>query len=462
MEELDCFLEVSGVGGDVDLGLTVVKPDINATVDSLAVSGGVEDVADVSTVGEWLIGDGSVLLVSGVGESNQEFTTGEGVEVVIRVSLDVLLFPDLVCLSGSVDLTDLLVEVAGGVHVLPERLTVLGIIATTVVLLTTVVDERNTLGSEREDNSSGEVSMVAMGVKESSVVVVVNENTEGMEVLEVGMLGVVAVLNLVHGLTTAENVQDSVVHWVVEHTSNVALVGTNVCGITIEAFTHLEDTRGCTIFLPEILGNLRNSIDSDAIKIILLNYTSNPVLEVLADPGVAILVKIRQISESAVLNVTLVAPVSDLATAMVVLSLVERVDLGVISSDGANVVSNNINHNIDASSMGSIDEVDKVLLRSVVLIDFLPVGGPISVVTRLDILDNRGDPNSIESHALNVVKVVLNTLPGTTAVVAEIRTSRSTLGVLGESISKNLVNGSLLPSIGVSSLGHSEKGGESE
>jgi len=145
LEELDCFLEVSGVGGDVDLGLTVVKPDINATVDSLAVSGGVEDVADVSTVGEWLIGDGSVLLVSGVGESNQEFTTGEGVEVVIRVSLDVLLFPDLVCLSGSVDLTDLLVEVAGGVHVLPERLTVLGIVATTVVLLTTVVDERNTL-----------------------------------------------------------------------------------------------------------------------------------------------------------------------------------------------------------------------------------------------------------------------------------------------------------------------------
>jgi len=247
--------------------------------------------------------------------------------VVIRVSLDVILFPNLVCLSGSVDLVDLLVEITGGVHVLPERLTVVGVVTTTVVLLTTVVNERNTLGSEREDDSGREVGMVAVRVEESGVVMVINEDTKRMEILEVLAFSVVAVLNLVHGLTTAEHIQDSVVHWVVEHTSKVTLVGTNVSGITVEAFTHLEDSCGLTIFTPEILGNFRNSIDSDTIEVILINNTFNPVLEVLTDPGVTVLVKIRQIGKSAVLNITLVAPVGNLASAMVMLSLVERVDL---------------------------------------------------------------------------------------------------------------------------------------
>jgi len=112
--------------------------------------------------------------------------------------------------------------------------------------------------------------------------------------------------------------------------------------------------------------------------------------------------------------------------------------------------------------MSSINEVDKILFRTVVFVDFLPVGGPVSMVTRFDIFDNRRDPNGIETHTLDVVKVVLDTLPGTTAVLTEIRAGRTTLGVLGESIGKNLVNGSLLPSTGVSSLGHSEKGGESK
>lgn len=202
----------------------------------------------MGTVGEWLISHSSVLLVSGIGQGNQEFTTREGIEVVIRVSLDVILFPDLVGLSGRVDSADLLVEIAGGVHVLPEGLTVLGIVTTTVILLTTVVNERNTLGGEREDDSSGEVSMVVVGVEESGVIVVINEDTKRMDILEVLALSVVAVLNLVHRLSTTENIQNSVVHGVIEHSGEISLVRTNVSGITIEAFTHLEDSGGCTVF----------------------------------------------------------------------------------------------------------------------------------------------------------------------------------------------------------------------
>lgn len=147
---------------------------------------------------------------------------------------------------------------------------------------------------------------------------------------------------------------------------------------------------------------------------------------------------------------------------MVMFGFVERIDLRIVCTDGARVVSNNINHDINASGMSSIDKVFEILLSTVVLIDFLPVGGPVAMITWLNVFDNRRDPDSIESHTLDVVKVVLNTLPGTTAVVAQIRASRTTLGVLGESVGKNLINSSLLPSVGISSLGHSENGGESE
>lgn len=76
--------------------------------------------------------------------------------------MDLLLFPDFVSLSGGVDLGDLSVEVAGGVHVLPEGFSIGWIVTTGVVLLTTVVNERNTSGGKRESNSRSETSMVVV------------------------------------------------------------------------------------------------------------------------------------------------------------------------------------------------------------------------------------------------------------------------------------------------------------
>jgi len=70
LNKFNHLLEVSRVGGNVDLSLTVGKVHINATVDGLAVSSRVEDVANMGTVLEWLISHSSVLLVGGVGQSN--------------------------------------------------------------------------------------------------------------------------------------------------------------------------------------------------------------------------------------------------------------------------------------------------------------------------------------------------------------------------------------------------------
>jgi hypothetical protein len=87
----------------------------------------------------------------------------------------------------------------------------------------------------------------------------------------------------------------------------------------------LEHTGRLAILLPEILGDLRDSVDSDTVEIVLLNEVLDPVLEVAPDVGL-VLVQIWQVGKPAVLNLSRVVPVSDLAPGMVVLLLVERVD----------------------------------------------------------------------------------------------------------------------------------------
>ena len=126
--------------GNVDFGLSVGKVDVDAARDLLAVRSGVEDVADSLTLIEWMVSD-LALLTTRVGEGNEELATRVGVEGVVGVALDLLLVPDLRGLALGIDLGDDLIEVRGGVHVLPERLTVVGVVATSIVLLSTVVGE---------------------------------------------------------------------------------------------------------------------------------------------------------------------------------------------------------------------------------------------------------------------------------------------------------------------------------
>lgn len=66
-------------------------------------------------------------------------------------------------------------------------------------------------------------------------------------------------------------------------------------------------------------------VDPDAIKLELLNDISDPLDESLSHELV-VLVQVRQVSEAAVFNLVLVAPVVDLALDVVVLALVERSD----------------------------------------------------------------------------------------------------------------------------------------
>jgi len=145
-------------------------------------------------------------------------------------------------LALCVDLGDNLVQIARGVHILPEGFTICGVVATTIILFGTVVDKWNTETSQRENGSSAETLVVTRVVAhEAGVVMVVNKKTEQAQVFEVALLSSVSVLDVAHAFACAEYVSNSVVHGVVEKTSDVVLVRADVSGISIEAFTHLEN-----------------------------------------------------------------------------------------------------------------------------------------------------------------------------------------------------------------------------
>jgi hypothetical protein len=190
-----------------------------------------------------------------------------------------------------------------------------------------------------------------VGVEETRVVVVVNENTKGVQVFEVRGLLLISILDAVHGLA-AKNVLDGEVHWVVEETSQVFLIWTNVSWVTVKVLTHLEHSRCLSVLTPEIFRNFWNSIDSNSIKSVGLDKVLNPVLKV-ASNVVVLLIEIRKTGKTAILNRVLITPV-DITVSMIVLSLIQWVDLAEVVTDWSAMVGNNVDHDVDAFSVSGL------------------------------------------------------------------------------------------------------------
>lgn len=125
--------------------------------------------------------------------------------------------------------------------------------------------------------------MVAVAVQEASVVVIVNEYSKSINVFEFSILLVVSVGNALHALLVPENILDSVVHGVIEQCGQVVRVRTYIGGVPIEALAHLENTRRISILLPEVFRDLRNGVNPNSIKIVILNCLLDPVLQIASD-----------------------------------------------------------------------------------------------------------------------------------------------------------------------------------
>jgi len=394
----------------------------------------------------------------GVGQGNEHVSSGESVEVVEDVFLSKIAVIRFGCLSSIVNSSGHLVNVRVGVHVLPERLSVLWVVTTSVGLLRAIVIEWNTSGGESKNKRVFEHLLVVVLVQESGIVVVIDEDTKSGWVSELLVDLADSVSDSLHGLLGTENILNCVIHWVVEKTGDKVLIWADVVRISIETFTHLENASGFSILLPEVLGDFRNSIDSNTIELIGVDQVFDPVLEIASDVRV-ILVEIWEVSKSAVFDLSLVAPVCDLAIVVVMLGLVERVDLAEVHADWCNVVGDNIDHDVHVLGVSSFHEVLEIIVRAEVIVGLLPIGGPVSVISITVVVNNWRDPDGVETHTLDVIEVLGNTVPGSSAVVGEIGTSSVVLTVaLGKSISKHLINSSLFPLISVSCHGGIDEG----
>lgn len=188
-------------------------------------------------------------------------------------------------------------------------------------------------------------------MEEASIVMVVNKDSKGINIGEMRTLGIITRLNSTHILCITENIINSVIHWVIEQASNTWLILTNVSWITVETFSHLENSRCWSEFCPKILWYFWNGVNSYTIETICGNETSNPTLEFRSDIRIT-LIKIRQIGKSAIFNLVLIIPIIDLAIRMIMRRLVIWGNLTIVCADGSNVVCNDVYHNPDTHSVG--------------------------------------------------------------------------------------------------------------
>lgn len=109
---------------------------------------------------------------------------------------------------------------------------------------------------------------------------IIHEETKGVHIVERKILYRVPIVDVGEGLAVTEHIIDSVVHGVVEQGGDVILIRTHVLGITVEGFSHLENTCCLAILLPKVFSDLGDCVNAHAVKAILGDKAANPVLEV--------------------------------------------------------------------------------------------------------------------------------------------------------------------------------------
>ena len=87
------------------------------------------------------------------------------------------------------------------------------------------------------------------------------------------------------------------------------------------------------------------------------------------------------------------------------------------------MVGDDINHDPHFHAVCSFYQIREGLLISKVVIDLVPVSGPIAVVASLQVVNDWRDPNGIESHILNVLEVFCEATKVTATIISKVATT---------------------------------------
>jgi hypothetical protein len=115
---------------------------------------------------------------------------------------------------------------------------------------------------------------------------VINENSQCVNVREGACFVEEGRTNVVHRLLVVEDTLESEIKWVIHGCikSIMSILG-DISDVTVEDLSNLIDTCILSIFFPEWLFNMRDSINANTVKVKLLNGIFNPVKQSLADPS---------------------------------------------------------------------------------------------------------------------------------------------------------------------------------
>jgi len=173
---------------------------IGSDLDAIIIR--VVDVAQLSTHRVGVISDSTSdvasvgALVSGNDES---VASGERVEFIVLPALDKLVVPDSFLLTCRDCCLKELVKLGVGVVVaVPERLTILGVIATVEALLRAVVDDGNTSGEKSEDESIAILPSIRLHREETGLIVVIDESADNAGILVIFVIVLKARAKIAH------------------------------------------------------------------------------------------------------------------------------------------------------------------------------------------------------------------------------------------------------------------------
>jgi len=419
---------------DVNLRFTMRKSNWDTLTSDGDTIVGVIDVAQLGTNSVRVIIDGTgdiLRVITNVGKANKSVTTSEGVELIVLPALNKLVIPDglaLTCTDGDVEeLVELCITI---VVAPPERLTVLGIVATVEALLTAVVDDGDASAEEGEHHGIAVLPGIRLDGEETSLIVVIDEGAKNAGILEVLLVVFKTRAEVTHGSARSEHVTHGEEHGVAQDAVEAALIARNISDITVEVLTDGELADGGLKLLPEGLLNLSDGVDTKTIAVVSSDLL-DVLDEVLTNEGVA-LVEIRKTGKTAVLNLGLVVPVLNVAASraavavVVVVRAVEGNEVAVLAVLAwvTHVVAHDIDHEVHATVVHGVVQADEVRHGTEMLVDSSDILGPVAVITLVGVLDDRADPDGIKAHTLDVVEVLLDTLEHTTTVSRKITVRR--------------------------------------
>lgn len=130
------------------------------------------------------------------------------------------------------------------------------------------------------------------------------------------------------------------------------------------------------------------------------------------------------------LRVREIVPVRDETVGMKVVGIIEGCEDRVVDAcsgvapvcDESHVVDDRVHHQVHASVVHFLTEIQQVLFCAEVVVQAVQVQGPVSVIgltvrdASINVLDNGGYHDCVKAHSLNVVEILDSSLPGSPAV----------------------------------------------